>query len=119
MKSSIEQKLHEIGLKLPEENKPAANYMAFRSSGNQIYISGQTSKWNGILKYKGAVGTDISVEDGVKAAETCALNILLQLKNACNGNLNLVKKCINLSVFIYSGASFENMPMWPMVHRTY
>ena len=77
MKSSVEEKLNELGLSLPEENNPAADYMAFRRSGNLIFISGQTSKWNGVLKYKGAVGTDISVENGVKAAEACALNLLL------------------------------------------
>lgn len=107
MKSAVEKKLEALGLNLPDNNGPAANYIAYRRSGNIVYISGQTPKWNGELVYRGAVGNELSVEDGVKAAQLCALNLLLQLKEVCQGNLDLVKKCMNLSVFINSDSKFE------------
>lgn len=108
MASIIETKLKALGFILPEKNNPAANYIAYRRAGNTLYISGQICKWNGELLYRGAVGKDLCLEDGVKAAEICALNLLLQLKLACNGNLDLIESCLKLSVFINSGSDFHN-----------
>lgn len=108
MTSKIEIMLATLGHMLPEKNDPAANYIAYRRSGNIIFISGQICKWDGKLVYRGAVGKDVSLEDAVKAAEICALNLLLQLKHACNGNLDDVKRCLKLSVYINSGADFQS-----------
>ena len=108
MTSKIEMKLNKLGFTLPEKNNPAANYIAYRRAGNTLYISGQICKWDGELLYRGAVGKDLSLEDGVKAAEICALNLLLQLKIACDGNLDLIESCLKLSVYINSDSHFQN-----------
>ncbi|MBL4800962.1 MAG: RidA family protein [Emcibacter sp.] len=108
MTSKIEANLATLGLALPEKNAPAANYIAYQRAGNIIYVSGQICKWNGELLYKGAVEKDVSLDDAVKAAEICALNMLLQLKAACNGNLDNLKSCLKLSVYIKSDADFKS-----------
>jgi enamine deaminase RidA (YjgF/YER057c/UK114 family) len=107
MKSAAEQELNKAGLSLPETNSPGANYEAYRVSGNKVYIAGQICKWNGEMVYQGAVEKDVSLDDAAKAAEICALNMLFQLKKACNGNLNYVKKCLKLEVYVNSTAGFS------------
>ncbi|MCE2687342.1 MAG: RidA family protein [Rickettsiales bacterium] len=107
--SQINQKLNELGIKIPEPAVPIANYVGFIVSGKNIFISGQLPIENGELKYIGKVGANISVEDARKAARICAINILSQLKSAC-GNLEKVTKCIKLGVFVNSVEDFIDHP---------
>ncbi|NIB42468.1 RidA family protein [Pseudomaricurvus alkylphenolicus] len=110
MTSSIEKKLMGLGLSLPQSNDPVANYTPFSKDADVVYISGQTCKWNGVLKYTGYVGEDITVDQGKKAAELCMLNLLLQLKTACNGNLDDVISCLKLTVYVNAKESFASHP---------
>ncbi len=108
MLSDAEKQLKSMGLSLPEKSDPGSNYIPYRRSGSIVYFSGQICKWNGELKYSGSVGNDVTLEEAVKGAEICALNLLFQVKEACNGNLNKVKNCINISVYVNSDAGFKN-----------
>jgi len=75
-----------------------------------VYISGQVSfKSNGEL-IKGKLGLDVSIEQGQVAAKACAINILSQVKAACNGDLNKVKNCIKLTGFVNSTDDFISQP---------
>ena len=96
--TSIESRLKELGIELPSENNPAANYVSSVMVGNIVFISGQTCKWNGILQYAGKVGKDFNIVEVQKAAHLCGLNVLLQIKNACNGDLDKVKWGIGFDV---------------------
>ncbi len=102
--SKIEDKLKELGHELPQAKAPVANYAAFVKSGNLVYISGQVSQ------IKGEVGADVSEEDGYKAAQQCALGLLAQLKNACDGDLSKVQSAIKLGVFVNSESDFIKQP---------
>lgn len=108
MASNIEEILRELGYVLPETNEPGANYLAYKQTGNILFVAGQICKWNGELLYRGAVGRDVSVEAAVKAAEICALNLLLQIKSACDGSLDRLDNCLSLSVYVNSDASFHD-----------
>ena len=101
---TIESKLAELGLELPEPKIPVANYVPFTKSGNLIFISGQVSQ------IKGKLGADVSEEDGYKAAQQCALGVLAQLKGALGGDLSKVKSCIRLGVFVNSTDNFIAQP---------
>lgn len=90
---------------------PVANYIPYVISGKQVFISGQIAIEDGKIKYTGKVGDDISVEDGVKAAKLCAKNIIIQLYSACSGNLNKVKKCVKLGVFVNCNGNFYDQPL--------
>ena len=103
--SKIEEKLKELGHELPEAKAPVANYAAFVQNGKLVYVSGQVSQ------IKGKVGAEVSEEDGYKAAQQCALGLLAQMKNACGGDLNKVKSCIKLGVFVNSNSDFIKQPM--------
>lgn len=106
MIESIETKLKKLNIELPAINNPAANYVPYVQVGNIVFLAGQTCKWNGVLQYSGKVGREYSLEEGQQAARLCGLNILLQIKNACGGSLEKVRRCVRINVFINSTDDF-------------
>ena len=103
----IHRRIVELGLTLPKENPPAANYLAYTQVGDLIFISGQTCKNNGKLVYTEKLGHSCVMEIGKKAAELCIINTICQLNHACNGALSKVKRCIKIEVFIQSNNEFQ------------
>ncbi|NQY81316.1 MAG: RidA family protein [Candidatus Caenarcaniphilales bacterium] len=107
---SVEARLEELKISLPELAAPAANYVPYTVSNNQVFISGQLPKWNGELQFTGKVGREFSIDEAKQAARICGLNIIFHLKNACNGNLNRVKSCLKLNVYVNSSDNFSEQP---------
>ena len=103
--SQAEQNLRDIGITLPEENIPAGEYLTFKKVGNLVFVSGQTCKVGGKLAFAGRVGQEFTLEQAQEAARICAVNVLVQLKHACHGNLDAVKNCVKLTVFV--NATFD------------
>lgn len=110
MTNNIEKKISELGITIPQALTPVANYVPYVKTGNQIFISGQLPIENGEVKYIGKVGKEISVEDGAKAARICAINLIAILKNACDGNLDKVVRCVKLGIFINAVPEFTDHP---------
>jgi enamine deaminase RidA (YjgF/YER057c/UK114 family) len=108
---NIEQKLKELEIILPSPIAPVANYVPFVKTGNQVFISGQLPIENGEVKFVGKLGENISIEDGQKAAKICAINLLANLKIACDGNLNQVIKCVKLGIFVNATPEFTDHPI--------
>ncbi len=106
MPQTIEDRLKELNIELPGVNNPAANYVPYVQVGNIVFTAGQTCKWNGVLQYTGKVGKEYTIEEAQKAARLCGLNILLQIKTACNGDLEKVKRCVKINVFVNSTDDF-------------
>lgn len=106
----IETRLQKLGIELPLQPPVAANYAPFVKTGSLIFISGQIPSWNGELKYIGKVGRNFTLEEGQEAARLCALNILTQLKIACEDNLNRVTQCIRLGGFVNAPDDFTDHP---------
>jgi len=77
--------------------------------GELLYTSGVVPIWNGEIKFRGVVGGDLSVKDGARAAEICALNILALVRQH-TGSLDLVEQFIQLSGFVRSASGFEDQP---------
>lgn len=100
---SIETKLAELGITLPDAPAPAANYVPFVISGNMLFVSGQISA------AKGRLGADLSVEDGALAARGCGLSLLAQAKAAL-GSLDRVSRVVKLGGFVNSTADFTDQP---------
>ncbi len=98
-----------LKLELPEAPSPVANYSSYIVSNNMVYISGQISKLNDKL-IAGKVGKDVSTEAAKEAAYICGLNLLAQLKKACDGDLSKVKRCVRLGVFVNSTLEFTDHP---------
>jgi enamine deaminase RidA (YjgF/YER057c/UK114 family) len=105
----IEEKIKELGFELPEVAKPLAAYIPAKQVGNLIMTSGQVPLVKGIINYAGKVGTDLSEEDGQKAAQICALNCLAAIKSVI-GNLDMIVEVVKLTVFVASASSFTAQP---------
>ena len=73
----FDENIKNLGLNIPDLPKALANYVPFKIIGKTIYISGQAPVHNGELIYKGKVGSDISIEEGIEAAKLCVINICL------------------------------------------
>ena len=106
---SIDTRLTELGVILPDAPAPAANYVPFVVTGNIVYISGQISQ-NAAGLIKGRLGADMDVAAGAEAAKCCAISLLAQLKKACNGDLSRVVRAVKLTGFVNSTADFTDQP---------
>ena len=105
---TIEAKLAELGLTLPAAAVPVAAYVPVVITGGLAYVSGQVSFVDGVL-IKGRLGEDMSLEQGIAAAQGCGLMILAQLKAAL-GSLDRVERVVKLGAFINSTADFTDQP---------
>ncbi len=87
---SAEQKLAELGLKLPAVPTPVANYVPFKRDGHVIYLAGQgPRKADGGL-ITGKVGRDVTVEEAYEHAKTIGLQLLAAAKLAA-GDLDKIE----------------------------
>ena len=107
--SKVEERLKAIGIALPQPVAPVANYVPFVRSGNLVHISGQISiaSDGGI---KGTVGVDVDLETAQQAARLCGINLLAQIKAACEGDLDRVVRVVKLGGFVQAGPDFIDIP---------
>ncbi|WP_207478208.1 RidA family protein [Arenibaculum pallidiluteum] len=110
MTQSIESRLAQLGIELPQPAAPAAAYVPTIRTGNLVYVSGQLPVWNGEIRFKGKVGATVTVEQAQEAARLCALNLLAQVHAACGGSLDAVRRCVKLGGFVASGPDFYDHP---------
>ena len=110
MPGKIDARLKELNIALPAPPAPVASYVPYVVSGNLVFISGQVTLSADGLKYVGKVGADISLEDGKAAARLCAVNVIAQVKAACGGDLDRVKRCVKVGVFVNAVADFTQHP---------
>ena len=107
--STIETRLAELGVTLPDTAAPLANYVPFVQTGHQVYISGQISR-NGATLLTGKLGDDLDVAAGAAAARACAIAILAQVKSACGGDWSRFVRMVKLVGFVNSTADFTDQP---------
>ena len=110
MANIIEQRLKELSIELDEVSAPAGSYVPYVVTNNLVFISGQLPFINGELTIKGRVGENVTIDDAIKMSEACAKALLSQLKAACNGNLDRVKKVVKLGGFVASSPDFTDQP---------
>ena len=101
---SIDDRLAELGLELPEPSAPVAAYVPTVQAGGLLHISGQLPFRDGRL-IAGRCGDDADEELGRIAAEKCALMLLAQIKAAL-GSLDRVERFVKLGVFVSSTPTF-------------
>ncbi|MBN8483943.1 MAG: RidA family protein [Sphingomonadales bacterium] len=105
---TIDARLAELGIVLPEPAAPVAAYVPVVIAGGLAHVSGQVSIVGGQL-LKGRLGEDLTLEQGVEGARACGLMILAQLKAAL-GSLDRVERIVKLGAFINSAADFTDQP---------
>jgi enamine deaminase RidA (YjgF/YER057c/UK114 family) len=107
--SNIEDRIAALGISLPQPNAPVANYVPFVRVGDLLHISGQVSL-DGAGGVKGVVGEDVDAEAAKRAARICGINLLAQMKAACQGDLGRVVRVVKLGGFVQAGPGFFDIP---------
>ena len=97
---TFENKIKELKLVLPEARDPVGSYV----------VSGQISTASNGELIKGKLGKELKTDDGYEAAKRCGLNIIAQVKKACNNDLSKIKSCIKLTGFVNSTENFVEQP---------
>jgi len=101
-----EEKIKELGIKLPESAPPRAMYVPVKRVGNLLFVSGQLPMREDGTILKGKLGQERDIEFGQEAARLCAVSILAALK-AELGDLDLVKNIVKLQVFVNCETGFD------------
>ena len=106
---SIEAKLAERGLTLPDAPAAAANYVPYVLAGGLLHIAGQIPFDEQGELMRGTVGAEVDTDAAYKAAQRCALAILAQAKAALGG-LDRIEKIVKLNVFVASAPGYTEQP---------
>ena len=106
----FEENIKNLGLNIPELPKALANYVPYKIAGKTMYISGQAPVQNGELIYKGKVGSDITIEDGIKAARLCVTNIIAAVKTGLEGDWDKLDSFVKLTGFVNCQDDFTDQP---------
>lgn len=107
--TSVEQKIKDLGLELPETSKPLAAYIPAVQTGNLVFTSGQLPMISGQLAKTGKVGTEVSPEEAKELARVCALNALAAIKMVI-GDLEKIKRVVKVVGFVSSAPNFSGQP---------
>ena len=106
----FEENIKNLGLNIPELPKALANYVPYKIVGKTMYISGQAPVKNGEIIYKGKVGADITVQDGVEAAKLCVINIIAGVKTGIKGDWNKLDSFVKLTGYVNCQDNFTEQP---------
>ncbi len=110
MTGTIDARLNELGINLPTPAVPVASYVPYVKTGNLVMISGQITMDSGELKFVGKLGETMSVEEGYLAARLCGINLLAQMRAACDGDLDRIKRVVRLGGFVNCTPDFTDHP---------
>ena len=110
MSTSADDNLNRLGITLPDAPAPAANYVPYVIARNMVFISGQLPLVDGKLSVTGHVGKDVSTDEAAQQARLCAINLLAQLRAACEGDLSRVKQVVKLGGFVACADDFTAQP---------
>jgi enamine deaminase RidA (YjgF/YER057c/UK114 family) len=109
MSNTVEKRLADLNITLPDAAAPAANYVPYVKAGNMLFVSGQISQGSEGLVI-GKLGSDLSLDDGYKAARLCGLALIAQLRLACNNDLSKLKRVVRLGGFVNCTNEFTDQP---------
>lgn len=108
MSNTIDDRLAELGIMLPEAAAPVAAYVPAVEIGGLLHISGQLP-FVGKDIVTGRLGETVSAEQGQAAARACGIMLLAQIRKAL-GSLDRVERIVKLGVFVNSAPDFTAQP---------
>lgn len=109
MAGTVEAKLAELGLTLPDVVPPIASYQPAVRSGVYVYTSGQLPMVDGKLAVTGKVGAEVTPDEAKELAKTCALNALAAVKSVA-GDLDRIARVVKVVGFVASATDFTGQP---------
>ena len=107
--SSIENRIRELGHKLPNPPSVAGSYVPWVRVGDLLYLSGTLASCEGVLTHVGKIGVQHDIASGQEAARLCALNSLAVIKEAV-GSLDLINRIVFVGGFVNAQPGFVDSP---------
>lgn len=105
MTMSIDDKLNELGIKLPPVSSPAAAYVPYVKTGNLVFLSGHIARKDG-KPWEGKLGQNMDTTEGQLAARAVAIDLLGTLRAACDGKLDRVRRIVKIMSLVNSTPEF-------------
>lgn len=103
----VSQRLIANKISLPNAPAPVGNYTPYSITGNLVFIN-QVALKDGKILNPGKVGESITEEEAIAATKKTLLNVVAVLKTAVGGDLNRVKRCVQLTGYFNTTTSFTN-----------
>lgn len=110
MTDPVDRRLAELGIALPAAPQPLGAYRAAVQSGPLLFLSGQLPIGDGVLRYAGRVGAELTTEEGRAAAEMSALNALAQIRSFLGG-FGRLRQIVRMEGYVASAPDFHAQPM--------
>jgi enamine deaminase RidA (YjgF/YER057c/UK114 family) len=110
MTITVDERLAELGIELPELPRPVGVYVLSVQTGNLLYTSGMGPQRHGQFPYLGKVGSDLSIDEGRAAARLVMLNLLSLIRHAA-GSLDRVERVVKVLGFVASAPGFGDQPL--------
>src|SRR3954462_8172149 len=104
-----ENRLRELGLELPEPGVPAGAYIGCVQVDNLLFVGGNIGRINGVLKYRGKVGAEVTVEQAYEMARNCCLNHLRTIQRHL-GDLDRVERIVKVLGYVNVADDFYELP---------
>src|SRR6267143_3163381 len=104
-----EQRLKELGIKLPAPPEPFGAYVEAVQSGNLLFLSGMLPTEGRVAKFIGRVGAELDVDAGREAAKLAALNVLGVARQHL-GSLDRVTRIVRLGVSVATSGDVRDQP---------
>jgi enamine deaminase RidA (YjgF/YER057c/UK114 family) len=107
--TNAEQRLKDLGIKLPSPPEPFGTYAEAVQSGNLLFLTGMLPTEGHRAKFVGRVGAELDVEAGRKAAHLAALNVLAVARQHL-GSLDRVTRIVRLGVSVATSGDVRDQP---------
>ena len=107
--ATAEQRLRELGIKLPEPPEPFGIYAEAVQTGNLLFLTGMLPTVGREAKFIGRIGAELDVETGRKAAHLAALNSLAVVRQHL-GSLDKVMRIVRLGVSVATSGDVRDQP---------
>ena len=105
---SIQAKLAELGLTLPQAAAPVAAYVPAVRTGNLVFTAGQLPLVDGKIPFVGKVGSDVTPEQAKDMAQVCALNALAAISLVAD--IDQIEKIVRVGGFVNGIPGFVAIP---------
>src|ERR1700688_207665 len=93
--TTAEDRLAQLGIKLPSPPEPFGMYAEAVQTGNLLFLTGMLPTEGRAAKFIGRVGAELNVEAGRKATQLAALNVLAVARKHL-GSLDKVRRIVQI-----------------------
>ena len=109
MTNGPDARLRALGLELPKTPAPVGIYRPAKRVGSLVFTSGQTARINGVRRFVGKVGHEVTLADAYLSARDAALNCLACVKLVV-GSLDSIQSVVKLTGFVNCVEGFAEQP---------